>query len=225
MQGGKTKNVLVFTEDHAYFVTATGYLKGDIDSVYPILGNEQLIKDVWREFDNGADNRGEAYSSWRKVNRSRPGRRSRNTAGAERSRAAGGNAGLDGKESGDGNGFGSYWEDYGYSSEEEFLDALNSGAMFMDENGDLIVNEQYQQRTDTLTDREVLAEAADLVNTADLTDAEKDALDIFQKRLSKLEALQTERAEQGRLYREQQFGAKVDRNAAAQTLNRDAHTG
>ena len=220
MQNGETKNVLVYTRDHAYFVTATGYLKGDIGSVYPILGNEQLIKDVWREFDNGSDRSGEAYSSWRKDNRSRPERRSRDTVGAERSHAAGGNAGLDGEESGDSNTLRPYWEDYGYSSEEEFLDALNSGAMFMDENGDLIVNKQYQQRTHALTDREVLALAAERVKVTDLTTAEKDALDIFQKRLSKLESLQAERAEQGRLYKEQQFGAKVDRAAASQTLNR-----
>ena len=81
-------------------------------------------------------------------------------------------------------------------------------------------DEQYQQRTNTLTDREVLALAASQVKVSDLTSAEKDALDIFQQRLSKLEALQTERAEQGRLYKEQQFGAKVDRAAASETLNR-----
>ena len=81
-------------------------------------------------------------------------------------------------------------------------------------------NVQLQQRTDTLTDREVLALAASQVKVTDLTAAEKDALDIFQKRLSKLEALQTERAEQGKLYKEQQFGAKVDRAKAAETLNR-----
>ena len=80
--------------------------------------------------------------------------------------------------------------------------------------------EQYQQRTNTLTDREVLALAASEVRVDDLTDAEKSALDIFQQRLSKLEALQTERAEQGRIYKEQQFGAKVDRATAAETLNR-----
>ena len=81
-------------------------------------------------------------------------------------------------------------------------------------------DEQHQQRTDTLTDREVLAMAASQVKVDDLSSAEKDALDIFQKRLIKLESLQEERAEQGRLYKEQQFGAKVDRAAAAQTLNR-----
>lgn len=78
----------------------------------------------------------------------------------------------------------------------------------------------YQQRTTTLTDREVLAMAANALREADLTDAERDALQIFKNRLSKLESLQDEREEQGRLYKEQQFGAKVDREAAAQTLNR-----
>ena len=79
---------------------------------------------------------------------------------------------------------------------------------------------QNQQRTDTLTDREVLAIAASEVKVAELNPAEQDALRIFQERLGKLEALQEERAEQGRLYKEQQFGAKVNRAAAAQTLNR-----
>ena len=92
--------------------------------------------------------------------------------------------------------------------------------MITDENGNPIEYEQYQQRTSPLTDREVLVKAAEEVKTHDWTAAEKDALDIFQKRLSKLEALQTERAEQGRLYKELQFGAKVDRAKAAQTLER-----
>lgn len=80
--------------------------------------------------------------------------------------------------------------------------------------------EQNQQRTNTLTDREVLAMAADQVKIDDLNAAEQDALRIFRERLEKLEKLQLDRAEQGRLYKEQQFGAKVDRDAAAKTLNR-----
>lgn len=78
----------------------------------------------------------------------------------------------------------------------------------------------YQQRTNTLTDREVLQMAAGDLDTGDLTEGERDALHIFKDRLTKLETLQEERAEQGRLYKEQQFGAKVDREAAAATLNR-----
>ena len=78
----------------------------------------------------------------------------------------------------------------------------------------------YQQRTTTLNDREVLALAADALEATELTDAERDALQIFRNRLTKLEDLQDERKKQGALYKEQQFGTKVDREAAAQTLNR-----
>ena len=80
--------------------------------------------------------------------------------------------------------------------------------------------EQHQQRTNTLTDREVLEMAANEINVSDLTQAETDALTIFQDRLSKLKDLQAERAEQGRLYKEQQFGEKVDKAKATETLNR-----
>ena len=82
--------------------------------------------------------------------------------------------------------------------------------------------EQHQQRIEPLTDREVLAMAAsELGSRLDrLTDGEKDALRIFNQRLNKLEELENKRAEEGRLYKEQQFGAKVDREAAKATLNR-----
>lgn len=83
----------------------------------------------------------------------------------------------------------------------------------------------YQQRTDTLTDREILAMAASELEgeLGDLTDGERDALRIFRERLGRLEDLQGERLDEGRLYREQQFGAdgtKVDRTAAEATRNR-----
>lgn len=80
--------------------------------------------------------------------------------------------------------------------------------------------EQNQQRVKSLSDREVLEMAAGNVNIADLTDGERDALNIFQKRLSRLQELEEQRAEQGRIYKEQQFGAKVNREEAAKTLNR-----
>ena len=102
--------------------------------------------------------------------------------------------------------------------EEQALDSVADDVQ--EQSRDYINDTQYQQRTNTLTDREVLALAASQVKVSDMTAAEKDALDIFQQRLSKLEALQDERAEQGRLYKEQQFGTKVDRAAAAETLNR-----
>ena len=81
------------------------------------------------------------------------------------------------------------------------IDDIESGAILYDENGEILTIEQYQQRTHALTDREVLALAASQVKVSDLTDAEKNALDIFQQRLAKLEALQEERAQQGILYK------------------------
>ena len=81
-------------------------------------------------------------------------------------------------------------------------------------------NVQFQQRTNTLTDRDVFMLAYSEVETGDWTDGEKAALGILGKHLNELEALQTERDELGRLYREQQFGPNVDRKAAEETLNR-----
>ena len=103
-------------------------------------------------------------------------------------------------------------------------------AVTYDDNGNVIPLSQrfnadiqdvrYQQRTNALTDREVLELAAKEIRVDDLSEAEQNALGIFGQRLEKLRRLQEERAEQGKLYKEQQFGTKVDRNAAAETLNR-----
>ena len=79
---------------------------------------------------------------------------------------------------------------------------------------------QEQQRDNSLSDREILELAANEIKIEDLTDGEKDALQIYKDRLTKLEDLQKARTEQGRLYREQQFGEKVDRTAAEATRNR-----
>ena len=81
---------------------------------------------------------------------------------------------------------------------------------------------QYQRRTNTLTDRDALYMAAEKLgeDAAEMSEAERDALQIFKDRLSRLYDLQEERVEQGRLYKKQQFEASVDREAAARTLNR-----
>ena len=63
------------------------------------------------------------------------------------------------------------------------------------------VNEQYQERSSPLTDREVLEMAAEGIEVDSLSEAEKNALDIFSKRLSDLAQLQEERAELGRQYK------------------------
>ena len=103
--------------------------------------------------------------------------------------------------------------------EEQSLESAIEDTV-QEQSRDYLDDEQYQQRTDTLTDREVLEMAANEIKVSDLNQAELDALTIFQDRLSNLKDLQEKRAEQGRLYKDQQFGVKVDRKAAAETLNR-----
>lgn len=78
----------------------------------------------------------------------------------------------------------------------------------------------YQQRTDTLTDREILEIAANEIETKDFTQSEQEALNIFQNRLGKLNDLQKERTEQGILYKEQRFGTNANTSEATATLNR-----
>lgn len=86
--------------------------------------------------------------------------------------------------------------------------------------GRRIFKGQYQERTSPLTDRDVLEAAANDVGISDMSDAEQAALQTFKDRLAELHELQEKRAEAGRLYKEQQFGANVDRQAASQTLER-----
>lgn len=113
---------------------------------------------------------------------------------------------------------------YGQTFREKLRNDIRGSGSGIDGNdsGDGLLNpEQYQQRTNTLSDREVLAIAASEIPVDSLNDGEKDALRIFKTRLDKLEALQIQREEAGRLYKEQQFGkGTVDRAAAAVTLER-----
>ena len=60
---------------------------------------------------------------------------------------------------------------------------------------------QYQQRSSPLTNREVLELAASGVGFEQLNEAEKNALEIFGKRLDNLAQLQEERVNLGREYR------------------------
>ena len=79
---------------------------------------------------------------------------------------------------------------------------------------------QYQKRTNTLTDHEILDMAAKELDTSKLTDAEKSALDIFRKRVDKLKALKEERQKQGSIFYEHQFGANKDTAKATAARNR-----
>lgn len=91
--------------------------------------------------------------------------------------------------------------------EEQSLDTL-------DEDTDT----QEQRREGTLSDREVLERAALQIDSSKYTAEERAALELFQKRAGILGELEAERAKLGTQYNEQQFGANVDRAAAAETL-------
>ena len=221
LKAGKTTNIMVVTADNAYFVAATGYLKGDIERVIPIAGNEEQIRDFVKEFRDGAYTSTETFDTLAQIYGRGRGRDDWYNVATEHSETSGRHDGVDEPASGSDT-FGFAWEGYGFNSEEEFIEAVKAGAMVTDDMGNLIGFEQRQQRIEPLTDREVLAMAAsELGSRLDrLTDGEKDALRIFNQRLNRLEELENKRAEEGRLYKEQQFGANVDREAAKATLDR-----
>ena len=102
---------------------------------------------------------------------------------------------------------------------QEVMDILNPPTEQSVDEDDII---QEQERTQSLSDREVLEMAASEIDVGKLNADEQRTLDTFKNRLSQLYDLQTKRIEEGRLYKEQQFGHNVDRAAAAETKNRMA---
>lgn len=84
-------------------------------------------------------------------------------------------------------------------------------------------DEEFQARQVTFSDRDILEIAAKEIRLDDLTEGERDALQIFRDRLTRLNDLKEQRADLGTQYREQQFGAngqKVDRAEAEKTRER-----
>ncbi len=79
---------------------------------------------------------------------------------------------------------------------------------------------EYARRRNSLSNREVLTLAADEINTDKLTDAEKNALDLFRTRLDRLEEAEDKRAELGRQYKQQQFTKGGSREEAEKIRNR-----
>ena len=79
---------------------------------------------------------------------------------------------------------------------------------------------QYQRRTRTYSDREVLQLAADVVESRKLTDGERDALRIFNERLNTLNDLNDQMAEQRRILAEQKSAETPDKDEIQKTLNR-----
>ena len=217
---GGSKHITIVSGSTMYFFHATGYMNGNIEKKARITSkNQARLIALRKEYTNVTYTSRETSSQMAKDYEMQRGRDGWDHDAAGHTGVSGPNDDVDVEASGSDT-VGSAWESFGYNSWEELIEAVKDGAMVMDDDGNLIINKQYQQRTKTLTDREVLALAASELQTADLSTAERDALGIFRQRLSKLETLQEERAELGRLYKDQQFGTKVDRAAAEQTRNR-----
>ena len=220
IEDGQIRKITIWGGDTVYFFAATGYMNGNIEKKLSITeNNKTAINELRKEFGNVAYTSAKTFDTWSQTVRSNRGRDGWDNATSGYAGVSGRNDAVDDGESGS-DFFGSAWESLGYNSWEEVIEAIENGAMIPDENGDLIVLEQYQQRTQALTDREVLQLAAEQLRLADLTDGERDALNIINGRLKKLEELQSERTAQGELYRQQQFTAPADRQAAQQTKNR-----
>lgn len=171
LKNGETKNIVVFTANDAYFVTATGYLQGDINDVIPILCYEKNIENLSKEFIYGTNKSTKALERWAETVWSGDGRILGNNVSSKNRGTAVGTDAVDGGQS-DSDALGYSGENYGYNSLDELNESIDSGAMVMDDNGDII---QHQQRTYPLTDREVLSIAASEVNVEGLTDGERDA--------------------------------------------------
>ena len=110
----------------------------------------------------------------------------------------------------------------GYTVGEELRNDAGGSISGVDRYGNSVsegINEQYQERISPLTDREILEMAAEGIEVDSLSETEKNALDIFSKRLSDLAQLQEERAELGRQYKQTQFTKGGSRQEAKQLFN------
>lgn len=106
-----------------------------------------------------------------------------------------------------------------------YYESLQSqNASYLDESQYADADVQEQRRDGRMTDQEVLAYAVDMYesdpSSMALSDAEKNAFELFKQRLAKLDGLIAERAEQGRIYRENTFQKGGDREIAQKAHNR-----
>lgn len=179
LSDGGSKNIVILTENTAYFFHATGYMNGSIDKKMKISGrnNDKLIA-LQKEYINGTDKTGERPDAWSESVRSEYGRGNGNYAYP-------GNAGTaDPVNSMDdlaheSDPFGDFGDYFGYSSYEELIEAIQSGAMVMDDNGKLIEKPQYQERTSPLMGRDVQEQSGGYLDEGYATDSTKWAYDNY----------------------------------------------
>lgn len=104
-----------------------------------------------------------------------------------------------------------------YNEVMEELNPKEEQAIAAEGDEDTVESSTRQQ---SLSNTEILEMAADQLNTDKLSDAEKNALSIFQKRLNALNEAQAQRAALGQQYKEQQFQKGGSRAEAEKIRNR-----
>ena len=155
IEDGQIRKITIWGGDTVYFFAATGYMNGNIEKKLSITeNNKTAINALRKEFGNVTYTSAKTFDTWSQTVRSNRGRDGWDNVTSGYTGVSGRNDAVDDGESGS-NSFGSDWESLGYNSWEEVIEAIENGAMIPDENGDLIVLEQHQQRTQALTDREV----------------------------------------------------------------------
>lgn len=138
LQDGQRENVLVYTKDHVYLVEATGYLSGNIEQVFSLDEDDMImIRQVTKEFKNGINERTETFDTWSETLRHDFGSDDRGYGGDENTKTEIRTHDVDGGSSGS-DSLGYNWESYGYSSYDEFVEAIQSGAVILDDDGNII---------------------------------------------------------------------------------------
>lgn len=177
---GGERHITIFGIDKIYFFKAIGYMNGHLEKAELITAqNQSRLMDMRKEYIDGTDTGRKTFAQMAEDYELQRRRGSWNYDATGYTGVSGSNDAVDVEES-DSNIFGSYWESLGYNSWEEVREAIENGAIIPDENGDIIVLEQYQQRHKVLTNREVLEMAVDELEVSDLTPGERSALDIYK---------------------------------------------
>ena len=137
LKKGERKNIIIHTASNVYFIQATGYLEGCIQEKISIYDNEEFISNKIKEHLDGTFVIGKTFYSSIKGKRSRDGRRNRDINSIEERYRQSQNVDLDERQSASDD-VGYYWENYGYQTWEELIDAIDSGVLIIDENGEIL---------------------------------------------------------------------------------------
>ena len=98
LKKNQKRNIIIYTVNYAYFVSASGYMRGKIVAKIEIDGNEERINSISKEFKDGTFEIGEGTNLLAQSIRGDRGRGYRHHASLKETLAAEGDEGLDGKE-------------------------------------------------------------------------------------------------------------------------------